>query len=679
LQAAESVSGLPEEALEDLERCLREEEYFTDQERVASIQQTKLSELDDDIYQAVRDDLLRGLEAKLGSKLIGELPPYLQQMIRGYLRGTDYFVDEDKLAQADSLTLSTLDASTLRDLEQRVGNQIVASFEQRKFMNLDQEVRESILHYLDLEGLFRKRKKREQFVKGSLADLDQGIKDGVAYHLGRQHLAELREVTLVNLPDDLRQEIWAHLRSTGYFVDAEKEEYLEIEELKDFDPELRRGLVAAVEQGVEKLLSKSVLADLPDELQAGILQRLEQKEYFLDAERLARFRAAPASDLEPEAYATACRHLGRRILAGLEHQRVSDLSGDLRHEVEAYLAGSDYFVDQAKEDKFMQRRIADLGDDVLEGLTQRLGRQLELETMESSVAALDKNDRECLRDYLDSVGHFLDEEAVARFELGLLTDLGLDTREYEALASSLGQKWVEENGDRKLSELEQQLQEEIARSLRSSDYFLDRDKLQRFHENGVAELDQKMREAVVRHVAQTQAQEIAERRFEDLDEQTRHEVERFLASAGFGLNDEGMEEFEGRQLADLDEELAEGLARYLGHQRLMELGDARIADLDEQSRSEVERFLGEELMHRIEKQLMLGFTSKLWVDYLTAIEDLRQGIGLQAYGQMDPLVEYKRRAFRMFGELNDNINRMVVGSVFRYPPQPLRLAQAGQR
>jgi len=109
------------------------------------------------------------------------------------------------------------------------------------------------------------------------------------------------------------------------------------------------------------------------------------------------------------------------------------------------------------------------------------------------------------------------------------------------------------------------------------------------------------------------------------------------------------------------------------------LDDQRIADLDESSSAQLQRYVGKRLVHQIEKQLMLGFTSRLWVDYLTAIEDLRQGIGLQAYGQMDPLVEYKRRAFGMFGELNDNINRMVVSNIFRYPPQPLRLAQGSER
>jgi preprotein translocase subunit SecA len=175
------------------------------------------------------------------------------------------------------------------------------------------------------------------------------------------------------------------------------------------------------------------------------------------------------------------------------------------------------------------------------------------------------------------------------------------------------------------------------------------------------------------------AEEIGGKRFEDLDEATRREVEQLLAEERYGLDDAAMKEFKGRSLSDLGEELRQGLARYLGHQRLSEIVGKAGSQLDEQDKSEVQRYLGKQLMQEIEKRLMLGFTSTLWVDYLTAIEDLRQGIGLQAYGQMDPLVEYKRRAFRMFGELNDNINRMVVGNIFRYPPQPLRVAPAGQR
>ncbi len=76
-------------------------------------------------------------------------------------------------------------------------------------------------------------------------------------------------------------------------------------------------------------------------------------------------------------------------------------------------------------------------------------------------------------------------------------------------------------------------------------------------------------------------------------------------------------------------------------------------------------------MGRIERRVLLHTISRLWIDYLTDIEDLRRGIGLEAYGQRDPLVEYKRRAFELFEELSDNIRRTVVRSLFRQPPEPL--------
>ncbi len=66
------------------------------------------------------------------------------------------------------------------------------------------------------------------------------------------------------------------------------------------------------------------------------------------------------------------------------------------------------------------------------------------------------------------------------------------------------------------------------------------------------------------------------------------------------------------------------------------------------------------------RELMLSVVTNLWVDYLTDIEALREGIGLQAYGQRDPLVEYKRRAYEMFQDLYKRIRSQVVTSVFTY-------------
>ena len=66
------------------------------------------------------------------------------------------------------------------------------------------------------------------------------------------------------------------------------------------------------------------------------------------------------------------------------------------------------------------------------------------------------------------------------------------------------------------------------------------------------------------------------------------------------------------------------------------------------------------------RELMLSVVSNQWVDYLTAIENLREGIGLQALGQRDPLVEYKRRAFDMFQDFYSRIRSQVVTYVFTY-------------
>ena len=54
----------------------------------------------------------------------------------------------------------------------------------------------------------------------------------------------------------------------------------------------------------------------------------------------------------------------------------------------------------------------------------------------------------------------------------------------------------------------------------------------------------------------------------------------------------------------------------------------------------------------------------LWVEYLTAIEDLRIGIGLQAYGQRDPLVSFKTEGYRMFQQLQRNILHDIAHTIF---------------
>ena len=63
--------------------------------------------------------------------------------------------------------------------------------------------------------------------------------------------------------------------------------------------------------------------------------------------------------------------------------------------------------------------------------------------------------------------------------------------------------------------------------------------------------------------------------------------------------------------------------------------------------------------------LMLQITDYLWVQHLTAIEDVRQGIGLRAYGQQDPLVAFKREGYQMFEQLMATMQSDIVRRVFR--------------
>jgi preprotein translocase subunit SecA len=67
----------------------------------------------------------------------------------------------------------------------------------------------------------------------------------------------------------------------------------------------------------------------------------------------------------------------------------------------------------------------------------------------------------------------------------------------------------------------------------------------------------------------------------------------------------------------------------------------------------------------LERHVMLQAIDTYWQDYLRAMDNLRQGVGLRAYGQRDPLVEYKREAFEMFASLMNNIHQDIASKIFR--------------
>ena len=92
---------------------------------------------------------------------------------------------------------------------------------------------------------------------------------------------------------------------------------------------------------------------------------------------------------------------------------------------------------------------------------------------------------------------------------------------------------------------------------------------------------------------------------------------------------------------------------------------------------------GPEIIRYVEKSLLLQMFDTVWKEHLLALDHLRQGIGLRAYGQRDPLNEYKSEAFLLFNAMLDDLRERVISTLSRVtlssepppPPQPLSMAE----
>ncbi len=115
---------------------------------------------------------------------------------------------------------------------------------------------------------------------------------------------------------------------------------------------------------------------------------------------------------------------------------------------------------------------------------------------------------------------------------------------------------------------------------------------------------------------------------------------------------------------------------------LLEQAEKDYAEKEKQ----LEKQLGPEGMRQAERLTMLRAVDSLWVRHLTDLDILREGIGLRAYGQQDPLVAYKKEAFEMYTALLDNIRENIVQNIYRVQVAPtppsrraLRAAQESHR
>ena len=78
-----------------------------------------------------------------------------------------------------------------------------------------------------------------------------------------------------------------------------------------------------------------------------------------------------------------------------------------------------------------------------------------------------------------------------------------------------------------------------------------------------------------------------------------------------------------------------------------------------------EPFSSENVMRDLEKDILLRVVDNKWIDHLHNIDMLREGIGLRAYGQKDPLIEYKREAYDLFNNMMFEIQKDTVRHLFR--------------
>ena len=79
---------------------------------------------------------------------------------------------------------------------------------------------------------------------------------------------------------------------------------------------------------------------------------------------------------------------------------------------------------------------------------------------------------------------------------------------------------------------------------------------------------------------------------------------------------------------------------------------------------------GDKLMRELERVVMLRVVDEYWMDNIDAMDDLKQGIGLRAYGQHDPVVAYKEEGYQMFESMIQSIKDETVRRMFLVRVQP---------
>jgi len=121
----------------------------------------------------------------------------------------------------------------------------------------------------------------------------------------------------------------------------------------------------------------------------------------------------------------------------------------------------------------------------------------------------------------------------------------------------------------------------------------------------------------------------------------------------------------GHTLAHLSTEWQKKVSDNIGENDFTRIKQTPLNQLDPSDHDRVVKVLGHFAQNRLYRQLLLSKISELWVEYLTKVEALRVSVRMEAYGQKDPLVEYKGQASAMFTDLLSDIRAGVIDKMFR--------------
>ena len=686
LGESRALGELPDRLRSEIANRLRESGTLDDPQRVEALASMRLSDLGEPAASGLRQALADRLLDDLAVKTMEEMPADTRALVHRALAGTGYFIDPERVGWYERRTLAQLPSDLLQGIEQHLGSILWHEIEHIPFRDLAPDLRDLLLAVMDGEGILPERAERLRLTQvGQLSGLHKKDAQAIARHLGRRWLVQIRDKRPAALPDRDREAVWAYVRDQGFVSDRDKEELFPYMRLDEFGSETRRSVESALMESHASILDSQPIDRLPASVQADIRTRLAQAGYFVDGARAHDAESLPASQLPAGLQRAVYDAFAESVLAdsslleglfepdapipsdSLRGIPAGRLAAPLQSALWHYLDEAGYFLDEARRSEILEKRLGDLGEEVQAELRRDLAAQIGAEVAGKPVAELGDELRQALREAVEAQGFFESRVAQAR-ALGQPLG-GLSRTDQDALALEIGLDRLGSWSSSSLSDLPRQDQEPLLALMQEQGWFLDSAKLERLGASRLGDLDDL--QDLVAALAEEELDRLRQRTLEELPRTQRLWAYGLLFERGVRSSEGQMRSIRSRTLGDLEPGAGQDMARFLGSAAAQDMARTRVRDLDPQFQELLSLHLGRRIMGRVQRRVLLDAISRLWIDYLTDIEDLRRGIGLEAYGQRDPLVEYKRRAYELFEQLTENIRRTVVRSVFRQAAVPL--------